>query len=228
MLLPEPPFPHLRNGYNGRIPGHCGLSGWRHPAQLHSTAQVEPKTTHWSTRTQQGGGWGGDVLKSVSCSLVSDSLQPTDCSPPGSSVHGIFEARMREWVAISSSRGSSQPRGQTCISFLAGRFFTLEPPGKPSSRGTRESRKDGGPGMRGSWLSGKGLRISNSPVKLSRLKIHPLFFCGPEAALPPSTGQGWGWVGGCFWVSCEECCVISSVFAVAPREAAGQITQHNG
>ena len=173
------------------------------------------------------GTWGSPgSLCAQSCLTLYD---PMDCnSPPGSSVHGISQARMREWVAISSSRGSSQPRGQTCISFLAGRFFTLEPPGKPSSRGTRESRKDGGPGMRGSWLSGKGLRISNSPGKLSRLKIHPLFFCGPEAALPPSTGQGWGWVGGCFWVSCEECCVISSVFAVAPREAAGQITQHNG
>ena len=125
------------------------------------------------------GTWGSPgSLCAQSCLTLYD---PMDCnSPPGSSVHGISQARMWEWVAISSSRGSSQPRGQTCISFLAGRFFTLEPPGKPSSRGTRESRKDGGPGMRGSWLSGKGLRISNSPVKLSRLKIHPLFFCLPS------------------------------------------------
>ena len=41
---------------------------------------------------------------------------PTDCSPPGSSVHGILQARRLEWVAISSSRGSSQPRNQTHIS----------------------------------------------------------------------------------------------------------------
>ena len=41
---------------------------------------------------------------------------PTDCSPPGSSVHGILQARRLEWVAISSSRGSSQPRDQTHIS----------------------------------------------------------------------------------------------------------------
>ena len=39
-----------------------------------------------------------------------------DCSPPGSSVHGIFQARILEWVAISFSRGSSQPRDQTCVS----------------------------------------------------------------------------------------------------------------
>ena len=38
---------------------------------------------------------------------------PMDCSPPGSSVHGIFQARILEWVAISSSRGSSQSRGWT-------------------------------------------------------------------------------------------------------------------
>ena len=41
---------------------------------------------------------------------------PMDCSPPGSSVHGISQARILEWVAMSSSRGSSQPRDQTCIS----------------------------------------------------------------------------------------------------------------
>ena len=40
-----------------------------------------------------------------------------DCSPPGSSVHGIFQARILEWVAISFSRGSSWPRDRTCISF---------------------------------------------------------------------------------------------------------------
>ena len=38
-----------------------------------------------------------------------------DCSPAGSSVHGIFQARILEWVAIPFSRGSSQPRNQTCI-----------------------------------------------------------------------------------------------------------------
>ena len=44
---------------------------------------------------------------------------PRACSPPGSSVHGIFQARILEWVAISSSRGSSQPRGRTHISSVS-------------------------------------------------------------------------------------------------------------
>ena len=41
---------------------------------------------------------------------------PTDCSPPGFSVHGVFQARILEWVAMPSSRGSSRPRDGACIS----------------------------------------------------------------------------------------------------------------
>ena len=50
---------------------------------------------------------------------------PMDCSPPDSSVHGILQARILEWVAMISSRGSSQPRDQTKVSHIAGRFFTI-------------------------------------------------------------------------------------------------------
>ena len=44
---------------------------------------------------------------------------PTDCSPPGSSVHGILLARLLEWVAISSFRGTSPPRSPTSISYIS-------------------------------------------------------------------------------------------------------------
>ena len=54
-----------------------------------------------------------------------------DCSSPGSSVHGILQERILEWVAVSFSRGSSWPRDWICVTCLAGRFFTTEPPGKP-------------------------------------------------------------------------------------------------
>ena len=54
-----------------------------------------------------------------------------DLSPPVSSVHGIFQARILEWVSMPSSRGSSQPRDSTQVSCIAGRFFSAEPPGKP-------------------------------------------------------------------------------------------------
>ena len=48
-----------------------------------------------------------------------------DCSLPGSSVHGILQARILEWVAIPFSRGSSRPRNQTWISCIANRFFII-------------------------------------------------------------------------------------------------------
>ena len=57
-----------------------------------------------------------------SCSALCD---PVDCSPPGSSIHGILQARVLEWVAMSFSRGSSQPRDWTQVSRIAGRRFTI-------------------------------------------------------------------------------------------------------
>ena len=65
---------------------------------------------------------------------------PTLCnamawSLPGSSVHGILQARILEWIAMLSSRGSSWSRYQNCTSYnacIADRFFTTEPPGKPT------------------------------------------------------------------------------------------------
>jgi len=50
---------------------------------------------------------------------------PVDCSLPGFSVHGIFQAKILEWIAISFSRGSSRPRHQTWASHIAGRCFIL-------------------------------------------------------------------------------------------------------
>ena len=57
-----------------------------------------------------------------SCPTICD---PVDCSLQGSSVHGIFQARVLEWVAISFSSGSSRPRDRTHVSHIAGRRFTL-------------------------------------------------------------------------------------------------------
>ena len=58
----------------------------------------------------------------------------TVCSPPGPYVHGIFQAGILEWVAISSSRGSSHPRDRTHnIPCIAGRFFTAKPMEKPQN-----------------------------------------------------------------------------------------------
>ena len=93
------------------------------------------------------GSWKGQSSKGITSNKVSVPLSgscmhaqsrltccdPMDCNPPGSSVHGIFQARILEWVAISLSRGSSWTRDPTHVfmHWQAGGFFTIEPPGKP-------------------------------------------------------------------------------------------------
>ena len=63
------------------------------------------------------------------CVLIAQSClsfcNPMDWSPPGSSVHGILQQSIREWIAIPFSRGSSWPRDPTQVSWTAGRFFTI-------------------------------------------------------------------------------------------------------
>ena len=54
-----------------------------------------------------------------------------DCSPPGSSVHGIFQATILEWVAIPTPGHLADPVIEPTSPALAGGFFTSEPPGKP-------------------------------------------------------------------------------------------------
>ena len=83
----------------GTEPSSSALGAWR--------------LSHW-TPSVKG-------LVSHSCPTLCD---PMDCSPPGSSVHGIFWARIREWLAIPFSRGSSRPRNQTWVPCTAGRLFT--------------------------------------------------------------------------------------------------------
>ena len=63
------------------------------------------------------------VLVAQSCPALCD---PTDCSPPGSTVHGILQAGILEWIAILFSRGSSQPKDRTWVSCIGARFFTFE------------------------------------------------------------------------------------------------------
>ena len=64
----------------------------------------------------------GNVLVAQSCPTL---CNPMDCSLPVSSVHGISQARVQEQVAILFSRGSSQPKDQTQVSYIAGRSFTI-------------------------------------------------------------------------------------------------------
>ena len=61
-------------------------------------------------------------MRAQLCSTLCD---PMDCSPPDSSAHGNFQARILQWVAISFSRGSSQPRDWTRVFHIVGRCFTV-------------------------------------------------------------------------------------------------------
>ena len=73
------------------------------------------------------------------CVLVTQSrptlCKPTDCSLTGSSVYGILQGRILEWLAIPFSRGSSQPRNWTLVSCIGGRFYTIWASGK-NTRGS--------------------------------------------------------------------------------------------
>ena len=70
--------------------------------------------------------WDSELLQfssvTQSCLTLCD---PMDCSLPGSSVHGIFQAIVLEWIAISFSRGSPQPKDQTWVSRIVDRCFTV-------------------------------------------------------------------------------------------------------
>ena len=72
------------------------------------------------------------VLVAQSCPTL---CNPTDYSPPGSSVHGILQKRVLEQVAIPSSRGPTQPRDRNQVSCIAGKFFTIWTTRKPNYMG---------------------------------------------------------------------------------------------
>ena len=74
----------------------------------------------WERRGETHIYWVSEVVQS--CPTLCD---PVDCSQPGSSAHGILQARILEWIAIFFSRGSSRPRYRTQVSRIAGRRFNL-------------------------------------------------------------------------------------------------------
>ena len=79
-------------------------------------------------RARASSSWGNEEkFPSMHAPLYLTLCNPMDCGLPGSSVHGISQARILEWIAISSSRGSSPPRDRT-----AGRYFVPVPPGSPT------------------------------------------------------------------------------------------------
>ena len=89
--------------------------------------KVTDKVSSWTSWI----GHGTVLAFMLSGSVPSDSLTPGTAAHQAP-VHGMSQARVLGWAAITSSRGSSLPKGQTCTSCIAGGFFTTESPGKPA------------------------------------------------------------------------------------------------
>ena len=105
----------------------CRFSLYGGPASLSLVVQgsIVHVTHVGSSKENKCATYWMSELSEWSRSVVSDSLWHMDCSLPGSAHHGILQARILEWVAISFSRGSSWLRDQTWVSGTAGRCFNL-------------------------------------------------------------------------------------------------------
>ena len=95
---------------------------WCHTVQL-SSLNINEIPSGFLTLCWIPWKWKWECSRAL-CPALCD---PVDGSPPGSSIHGILQARILEWVAISFSRGSSWPRDRTQVSRIAGRCFNLWP-----------------------------------------------------------------------------------------------------
>ena len=78
---------------------------------------------------------------------------PMNCSLPGSSVHGILQARILDWVAVSFSRGSSQPRIKPWSPALQADSLPSEPPGKPTTKRLKSIKTTKKPTIKSFMLS---------------------------------------------------------------------------
>ena len=125
---------HLVKGW--RLEEWLPTRGWEREevcsgTERYRSVQLNGRGNFWGGKKIHGKGCYEmhDIISiSIDCvshSVLSDSCNCMDCSPPGSSVHGILQAKVLEWVAISSSRGSSQPRDRTRDSYIAGRLLTI-------------------------------------------------------------------------------------------------------
>ena len=122
-------------------------NAWKWKVKGKSLSRARLLATPWTSAYQASPSmgfsrqeyWSGVPLPSAKCYLEKHILSmcvlvaqsclalcnPMDWGPPGSSVHGILQARILEWVAISFSRGPSRPRDRTQVSCITGGFFTV-------------------------------------------------------------------------------------------------------
>ena len=112
-----------------------------------------------------------DIWRMCCAQLCLTVCDPMDSSPPGSSLHGILQARILQWVAISSSRGSSLPRDRTCVLHWQADSLPLAPHGRPPFRDWNVSNSE----TNSSTLrKGKGLKVPESSLvapQLGKLRL---------------------------------------------------------
>ena len=106
----------------------CSASFHKLSLYYHSVLSLNVSSSERSWRApkcKEGSHWLSMKVKMLVAQSCPTLCNPKDRSPPGSSVHGILQARVLECVAIPFSRGSSWPRDWTQVSCIAGRFFTV-------------------------------------------------------------------------------------------------------
>ena len=106
------------------LPGQPMLSSVKAVLILYYSHLIPVFTRLWASR---GGPGRSESTPHVHAQLLSQVwlCDAMDCSPPGSSVHGVLQVRILEWVAMPFSRGSSQLKDQTQVSCIGGEFFTV-------------------------------------------------------------------------------------------------------
>ena len=120
-------------GTQGRSasPSLSPIDSWPHggPERLATCPSPQLVSSRVGTNFRRSGSRpdvrSGEVKWSEVAQTCPTRSDPMDCSLPDSSVHGIFQARILEWVAISFSRGSSQPRNRIRVSRIVDRRFTV-------------------------------------------------------------------------------------------------------
>ena len=105
-----------------------------HPVEFHRRGQRRASSVLGCSQSASCSQLNWGLFSPSACVLLSHFsrvqlfVTPMECSPPGSSVLGVSQARVLKWVTTSFYRGSSQLTDQTCISYTAGEFFTIKPP----------------------------------------------------------------------------------------------------